>query len=191
MNKKLLATAVSLLISTSNFAATQSWDANSNEKAFSNAIHTYKLSSLSKDDNYKLLMSIIMIGRKVEIPSMMTPLYKHKGLTGSVLISQATTNITVTIKDKQGSAVKTILLGAVQAPGLMDFVWDGKFPDGTTAKLDLYNISAIGSINGNRVPLPTAGDFKVKSVSVDPKDVVILNLDEVGGVFLNDIIKIL
>lgn len=191
MYKKLIATAISLLISTSNFGATQSWDANSNKQAFSNTFPTYKLSSLSKDDNYKLLMSIVMIGKKVEIPSMMTPLYKHKGLTGSVLISQATTNITVTIKDNQGNAVKTILLGTAQAAGLIDFIWDGKFPDGTRAQLDLYSISANGSVNGNMVALPTAGDFKVKSVSVNPKGVVILNLDRVGSQSLDDIIKIL
>lgn len=155
------------------------------------ALHTPKLSSLSKDDNNKWLLSVLLIGKKVEVQASESALYENKGLSGSVLVTQAATNIQVSISDSNGDFKKTLDLGSANTPGLLDFIWNGVLPNGNPAGAGFYTISASATVNGVSVPLMTAGDFKVRSVALDATNRTILNVDDLGGVYLDDIIKVL
>jgi flagellar basal-body rod modification protein FlgD len=132
-----------------------------------------------------------LIGKKVQIPAGVSPLVKDEGLSGSVILPAAVTNVTITIKDSNGNVVKTIEKGA-SGSGVLDFDWDGKDANGEPMKEDFYKISATATINGKSVDVHTAGTFKVGSVAMNPTTgSVILNVDGLGGVDMGEIIKIL
>lgn len=135
-----------------------------------------------------------LIGKKVEVPSPQCVLTPGEGLNGSVRLNGAATGITVTVKDLDGKTVCTKDCGATQTGGLVDFSWDGKgpAPDNKEYPAGLYNVSATATVNGQSVGVPVAGSFKVNSVAMDrTSGEVILNVDQVGGIGMNDVIKIL
>lgn len=132
-----------------------------------------------------------LIGKKVQIPSGVSPLVEGQGLSGSVILPGSVSGVTITIKDKDGNVVKTIDKGASGA-GVLDFDWDGKDADGKELPADYYKISASATIDGKQVDLHTAGTFKIGSVAMNPETgAVILNVDGLGGVDMGEIIKIL
>lgn len=137
-----------------------------------------------------------MVGKNVEVPSDLCPLHKGDGLSGSVLVTGPATNIKVTIKDSDHKVVKEITLDAAKTEGLVDFKWDGMKDDGHGGSIEsapgFYNISATATVDGQQKSLGTAGSFKVKSVGLNQQTGgVILNVDGLGGLGLNDIVKIL
>ncbi|VVC77097.1 Basal-body rod modification protein FlgD [Aquicella siphonis] len=132
-----------------------------------------------------------LIGKKVQIPSGVSPLVTGEGLSGSVILPGEVSDVTITIKDKDGKVVKTINKGS-SGSGVLDFDWDGKDADGNDLKPDFYKISAIATMDGKKIDVPTAGTFKVGSVAMNPTNgAVILNVDGLGGVDMGEIIKIL
>lgn len=132
-----------------------------------------------------------LIGKKVHIPSGVSPLVKGEGVSGSVVVPAEATDVTITIKDKDGNVVKTISKGS-SGRGVLDFDWDGKDADGNELKPDFYKISAEATINGKKLGIHTAGTFKIESVAMNPANgAVILNVDGLGGVDMGEIIKIL
>jgi hypothetical protein len=58
-----------------------------------------------------------------------------------------------------------------------------------TQRLKIFLVHTL--INGKAVSLMTAGDFKVKSIAVDGTKHAILNVDDLGNVSLDDVIKVL
>jgi flagellar basal-body rod modification protein FlgD len=134
-----------------------------------------------------------LIGKKVQLLSAVAPLVEKEGLSGSVVLESPVTDVTITIKDKDGNVVKTITKGA-SGRGVVDFSWDGKDPNDPEKemKADFYNISAVATINGKPQSVLTAGTFKVGSVSMNTEDgTVFLNVDGLGGVGMGSIIKVL
>lgn len=140
----------------------------------------------------ELLQATQMIGKHVAVPSEVSPLTKEEGLSGSVLLEKPASDVKVTIKDSAGNLIKTIDLGASTSTGLMDFKWDGVDNDGHEMKPDYYHISATATVEGKEYPMQTVGSFKVSSVASNQNTgKVILNVDGLGGMTMDDVIKVL
>ena len=149
------------------------------------------INSLSSNlGSSQVLQASQLIGHSVQLPSKVAELSDTKGLNGSVIMPTASNNIVVSITDPNNQVVKTINLNAGSS-GVVDFHWDGLDADGNKLNPNFYTISASAAIDGKQVAVPTAGTFSVNSVAMDQKDnSVILNLSGMGGVKMNDIIKI-
>lgn len=131
------------------------------------------------------------VGKFVQIPRDTSPLGADGVLRGSVVVPEQADKVSVTLRDTLGKTIKTLELGAPSA-GVVDFTWDGLDDSGKPQPAGYYALSASAFISGESVSIPTAGTFKVNSVAMDRNHKeVILNLDGVGGVGLEDIIKIL
>lgn len=140
--------------------------------------------------NSQVLDASQLIGKHVQVPSGVAQL-TSTGLNGSVILPGDVTEITIEIKDSDGKVIKTVEKDKSSA-GVFDFTWDGKDKDGNAVKEDFYQISASANVNGQRTELITAGTFKINSVALNPSTgSLILNVDGLGGLKMNEIIKIL
>jgi flagellar basal-body rod modification protein FlgD len=140
----------------------------------------------------QVLQASQLIGKKVQLLNGLSPLSAAEGLGGSVVLPGDCRDVTVTIKDKSDKVVKTIKLGDNPASGLLDFSWNGMDEEGKALNPDFYKISAMATVNGQQTQLATTGTFKINSVGLDTKsDGVIINVDGIGGVKMEEIIKIL
>lgn len=141
--------------------------------------------------NSQVLSATQLIGKRVAVASHSAQLDAKDGLSGSVVVPGEASDITVEIQDENKKVVKTITLPA-SSHGLVDFHWDGKDAEGNMMKDGFYNISAKATIAGKSQDVPTAGFFKVNSVTLDRQTAsLILNLDGAGGLGMDSIIKIL
>lgn len=140
----------------------------------------------------QVLQASQLIGKKVQLLNSISPLTANDGLSGSVVLPAPAKDLKIAIKDKNENVVKTINLGDIQSNGLVDFKWDGKDEAGNVLAADFYKMTATATLNGQTTKLPTTGTFKVNSVGSDSKtDGVIINVDGIGGVNMEDVIKIL
>ncbi len=132
------------------------------------------------------------IGKRVQFLSGVAPLKKDEGLSGSVILDRPSNDVTITIRDDTGKVVKTIKKSS-QSPGVLDFTWDGKIDGQEEPMKDgFYKISATAMYDGKAVDMPTGGTFRVDSVAMDAsKGTVYLNVDGLGGMDMNMIIKIM
>jgi flagellar basal-body rod modification protein FlgD len=140
----------------------------------------------------QVLSASQLVGRKANFPSDVAPLTAADGLGGSVIVTDQATDVNVTIKDLNGKELKTLHLGA-SGSGVLDFNWDGTI-EGQTEKMEpgMYTISAVATINGQQTQALTAGTFKINSVALNPRNnEVILNVDGLGGMKMNEMLKIL
>lgn len=141
--------------------------------------------------NSQVLSATQLIGKRVAVASHTAQLDEKDGLNGSVVVPGEASEITVQVQDENKKVVKTITLPA-SSNGLVDFHWDGKDAEGKMMKDGFYNISAKATIAGKSQEIPTAGFFKVNSVTIDRQNgSLILNLDGMGGLGMDSIIKIL
>lgn len=132
-----------------------------------------------------------LIGKNVQMPSKNAYLSAANGLSGSVIVPSASNAITVTITDANNQVVKTVNLNSPSA-GVVDFRWDGLDADGNQLSAAYYHLSATAMMDGKAVAVPTAATFRVNSVALDQNNGgAILNLEGMGGVGMNDIIKII
>lgn len=132
-----------------------------------------------------------LVGKHVQVPSELSELKADAGLSGSLLLPVDMAQATVTIRDQHDNVVKTIELGPV-SKGVIDFKWDGINSTNQIAAPGIYKITAKTAINGEIVPIKTAGLFNVNSVAFDQdENSVMLDLDGVGRVSLNEVVKII
>lgn len=143
--------------------------------------------------NSQILNATQLIGKRVEVGSGLSQLVKDEGLSGSVVLPAAASNIKVMVKDKDGKVIKEITLDPTTSGGLVDFNWDGMNDETKTAyNPDFYSIAATATIDGKETEIETLGAFKVKSVASNHANGdVILNVDGLGGLGLNEVRKIL
>jgi len=103
-----------------------------------------------------------LVGHSVMVPGSALTLAtstSSSGVTSSAAVGAfqldgAADKVTVTIKDGNGLAVRTLSLGS-QASGLHDFVWDGKTDSGAAAADGSYTMSVTAS-NGSDSVTATA-----------------------------------
>lgn len=139
----------------------------------------------------QVLEAARLVGQKVQIPSGTGMLVANEGLDGSVILPNDAEKAVVTIRDEKDQVVKTIELGASPA-GVLDFHWDGLDASGNALSAGTYKISASASSQGESHEVPTAATFRVNSVALDRRgNGVILNVDGLGGVSMQEILKIL
>lgn len=139
----------------------------------------------------QILEASRLVGGHVQVASETCPLVKGEGLKGSVVVPKGVDKVDVTIRDLHDKVVKTISLD-VLSDGVVDFSWDGMDSVGQQMTAGFYKISANATLNGQNMVIPTAGTYKVNSVALDRAGKgVILNVDGLGGVNMDDVIKIM
>jgi len=144
-----------------------------------------------KQNQYQsqFLSSTQLIGKEVAVISSVSQL--DNSLKGSVVLANRATEVTVQIKNSAGQVVKTLSLPGSEA-GVVDFTWDGKNEEGQEMPKDFYTMSASAKNNGANIDTATLGIFKVNSVTLDRKNYsTIVNLAGLGGVSMNNVIKII
>ena len=139
----------------------------------------------------EMVGSIQLVGHGVQVLSKVAPLIAGKGLSGSVIVPKQANNVTIEIKDPSGKVVKTVQKGD-SGRGVLDFDWDGKDDKGVELPAEFYTITGTATIDGAKTTLMSAGTFKVGSVALDQStNKVILNVDGLGGLTMDDILKVL
>ncbi|WP_100655857.1 flagellar hook assembly protein FlgD [Alteromonas flava] len=113
-----------------------------------------------------------------------------EGISGVVVNDQTAQNLEITITNSFGEVIKKIDAGT-QAPGNIEFNWDGTDARGNPMPPGEYFVSAQGEVFGEGVAIPTAINRHVASVSLaGSSQGVILNLDGDKSIKLDDVIQI-
>lgn len=140
--------------------------------------------------NYKssqALQASSLVGRSVIAQTNKAVVDTTKSMSGSVVVPQAISSATVTITDKDGSAVRTIELGA-QSAGNAAFVWDGKNDDGEVVSPDTYTFKATTKVDGQAMEMYTLLPATVSSVTISQTGgEMMLNLAGQGSVALSKV----
>lgn len=139
----------------------------------------------------QVLSASQVVGKNVQLATDTLNLDESKEAKGGVLVPRGVEKLEVSIFDSEGNKVRTLNLDA-PGEGVLDFSWDGKSDDGKELEPGFYSMSAKANLSGQDILLPTAGQYKVNSVALDRSSgKVILNVDGLGGVSMDDVIKIL
>lgn len=120
-----------------------------------------------------------LVGRNVLVPTKDTVLNGNGGISGTIAVTEATTELNLEIRDSQGVVVKRIEYGP-QVESNLRFNWDGVNEAGNPSPQGLYSVSAFTSgEDGERAEFDIDLPQNVVSVSIEEGG-LIANL--VGGV---------
>ena len=142
---------------------------------------------VSDFDAANSLEAASMIGRNVLVPGTAIDLQDNAAVAGLEL-PQAVDEVTVTIKDSAGIAIRNIDLGS-QEEGVIPFTWDGVTDSGTSAVNGNYSFTVSAKQGDVDVTAKTLAFGSVKSVSPDEHG-TILDIGELGLANLNEIKQI-
>jgi len=132
-----------------------------------------------------------LLGKTVFAPGANVQVTSGTPSTSGVNLSGAATDLTLTIKDKNGNTVRTIDEGA-QPAGLSVNAWDGKDSNGNVVADGTYTISATAaSATSTAVTATTITLNTVTSVIQQPDGSVGLTLSDGDVVGLSQIVDIL
>jgi flagellar basal-body rod modification protein FlgD len=132
-----------------------------------------------------------LLGKTVFAPGSNVQVSSGTPSTSGVNLSGAATDLTLTIKDKNGNTVRTIDEGA-QPAGLSVNAWDGKDSNGNVVPDGTYTISATAaSATSTAVTATTITLNTVTSVIQQPDGSVGLTLSDGDVVSLGSIVDIL
>jgi len=129
-----------------------------------------------------------MIGHGVLVPGSTTTLSNGAAALGIELTSPAD-QVTVTIRDAVGNAIRKIDLGA-QEVGAVPLAWDGKTDAGAAAADGQYSFEVSAVLGGQKSTAKTLSFGEVTSVSTNAQGVK-LNVHGVGAMNLSDVRQIL
>jgi flagellar basal-body rod modification protein FlgD len=129
-----------------------------------------------------------LVGHVVLVPGSGLQLTSGASAGGIELAGSADA-VTVTIKDANGLAVKTLNLGA-QAAGVHNFTWDGTTDDGRNAADGTYAISVKATRGGESVSATALGFATVRSLVRSGADFM-LDLGTSGLATMDDVKQIL
>jgi flagellar basal-body rod modification protein FlgD len=133
----------------------------------------------------QVLSSTNLINRQVLVPST-TMAYSGSSVSGAANVS-ATGDVSVSIVDATGKAVRTMDLGTQNA-GLSQFAWDGKDDSGNAVASGTYSMAATS--NGSALSTYAAG--AVTAVGFGGASVgTYLQVAGIGGVPLSEVAQIL
>lgn len=139
----------------------------------------------------QMLEASQIVGKKVQLATDKLHLQKDNKAEGAVLVPEGVSTVNVKIYNDKGDVVRTLTLDAPSS-GVLDFVWDGLDDKGNVLDSGFYKMSASSKIDGVEQELATAANYVINSVALDrANSTVVLNVEGLGGVSLNDVIKIL
>jgi len=103
------------------------------------------------------------------------------GLAGAVALEDDATNVTVTIKDKDGNTLKTIEMGK-ETKGAVAWDWDGKTDNGEDAGEGPFNVSVTATDGTGNVKAHPLVWAQVTAVSMGSDGKPLLTLPGIGNV---------
>jgi len=110
-----------------------------------------------------------------------------KPFNGTVVVKDADSRPTITIKDADGEVVRTIDLG-VQKAGNVDFTWDGKDANGELLEKGSYTFSASTKTDAGTTALTTYLPATVNSVTLSKTGgEIMLNLAGLGSIGISKV----
>ncbi len=142
---------------------------------------------VSDFDAANSLEAASMIGRNVLVPGTTIDLQDNAAVAGFEL-PQAVDEVTITIKDSAGIAIRNIDLGPKEE-GVIPFTWDGVTDNGASAVNGNYSFTVSAKQGDVDVTAKTLAFGSVKSVSPDEHG-TILDMGELGLANLNEIKQI-
>ncbi len=143
---------------------------------------------VSDVDTANSLEATSMIGRNVLVPGKTIDLEDGAAVAGFDL-PQAVDEVTITIKDSSGIAIRNIDLGKQDEGGVIPFTWDGVTDNGASAVNGNYSFTVSAKQGDVDVTATTLAFGSVKSVSPDEHG-TILDMGELGLANLNEIKQI-
>lgn len=112
------------------------------------------------------------------------------GMSGVIINEKTSQDTEIVIKNTNGEVIRTIDIGT-QAPGNIQFTWDGTDDKGNKMPPGNYVVAAQGQVLGKETALPSAINRHVDSVSLSGSSAgVVLNLDGDVSIKLDDVIQI-
>jgi flagellar basal-body rod modification protein FlgD len=122
------------------------------------------------------LQATSLVGHEVFVSNQDKFLQEGQGISGIVELSSSTPDARINIKDQTGALIRQIDIGA-QSSGEVSFTWDGLNQNGQRVASQMVRIEAMALIDGKTEALPTQLGYNVDSVSMNPKNGLLLNLD--------------
>jgi flagellar basal-body rod modification protein FlgD len=111
------------------------------------------------------LQASSLVGRSVIAATNSAVVDTSKGLTGSMVVTGASTDNTVGVYDSAGTLVRSLDLGS-SAAGNVPFTWDGKDDSGAVATAGTYTFKAASAIDGAATAMTTYLPATVTSVTM-------------------------
>ncbi|MCP5244662.1 MAG: flagellar hook assembly protein FlgD [Burkholderiales bacterium] len=142
---------------------------------------------LSGIEDSRTMEAANLIGHKALVPGSALSLEENAAVGGYEL-PQSVDQLSVTILDGSGIAVRTLDLGA-QASGVNTFVWDGVTDSGSLAANGNYSFTISAKQGDREIPVNQLALGLVKSVSPGEHDAV-LDMGNLGLVGMTDIKQI-
>ena len=137
------------------------------------------------------LQASSLIGQEVLVKGNIGHIAQQgQGITGVIINEQTAQDTKIMIQNNQGEVVRTMDIGT-QAPGNIQFTWDGTDDNGNALPPGDYAVQVQGQVFGEATALKTAVNRHVDSVSLAGSGQgVILNLDGDVSLKLDDVIQI-
>ena len=144
------------------------------------------------------LQATSLVGRSVSAPSSTAFLQSNGVVSGSVVLPQSTSDMSVKIYSEAGELLETVALGS-QTEGEVLFRWDGMNFEVNGELLDWksqvedgrpageYKFEVTAAQDGKPTKLDTALSANVNSVTVGEDGKLTLNLAGIGSVSIDDI----
>jgi flagellar basal-body rod modification protein FlgD len=131
------------------------------------------------------LQASSLVGRKVIVPGDKAVVDTSESFKASLVLPASSSNVSVNIYDKAGSAVSRINLGE-QAAGNVSFIWDGKDASGNLLPPGTYKFEAQASYAEGTKGLYAMLPANVDSVTLGGSELM-LNLAGLGSVPMSQV----
>ena len=136
------------------------------------------------------LQATSLVGRDVLVNTDTGSLQSGEALTGYVPLPETASSLKLNIYNADGDLVRELQLGAKTA-GDVAFSWDGLDDNGEPMPSGKYRVEAEGMMGGDATALPTLINVNVDSVTIDPQNGTILNLEgQIGSVPLANVLQV-
>ena len=136
------------------------------------------------------LQASALVGRQVKIQTERAELAAGGNVAGTIEVPFSTSGLSLSVYNSTGEMVWQQDLGA-QAPGELEFNWQGVDADGQTLPPGTYRFEAIGSREGEAAKFATFLGANVNSVTLGANNTVTMNVEGVGPVGLSQVKEIL
>lgn len=132
-----------------------------------------------------------LVGRSVMVEGNVFTIGNTNNTTGVVALEGSSDQVTVSITDASGQLIRDINLGQ-QEGGFVNFTWNGLDNEGNQVKDGTYIFSATAMFGQDPVAQATTIVGNVESVTLtQASEGPLLNLENLGSINLNEVIKIM